>query len=62
MQSYIITWTDPAGDEHANQVSAPDRDNAIWRLALLMQAPRPNLSKFISCEEGSLVPQHADGN
>jgi len=61
MRSYIVTWEDPAGGAHANQVHAPDRDNAIWRLALLMQTPRPDLGKFISCEEGSLAPQHAAG-
>ena len=60
MPSYILTWEDPQGGTHTNQVNAPDRDQAIWRLALLMQASRPNLPKFISCEEGRLIPEHAN--
>ena len=48
--SWIVTWENAAGSPCANQVSAPDRDSAIWRLALLMQAPHPGLIKFVSCE------------
>jgi hypothetical protein len=49
MQSYIVTWEDGAGSKRSNQVYAPDRDSAIWRLALLMQTSRPDL-RFVSCE------------
>lgn len=50
MNSWIVTWEDPEGGQHRNQVNAPDRDSAIWRLALLMQCPPGKLGKFQSCE------------
>jgi hypothetical protein len=53
LESYIVTWMDPEGTVHANQVYAPGRDEAIWRLALLMQASRPKLVKFIACAKAS---------
>jgi hypothetical protein len=50
LNSYVVTWEDPFGGQHRNQVYAPDRDNAIWWLALLMQTPRSALGKFVSCD------------
>lgn len=50
MESWIVTWENSAGSPCSGQVSAPDRDSAIWRIALLMQTPHPHLIKFISCK------------
>jgi hypothetical protein len=49
--SYIVTYEDPDGTTRSNQVNAPDRDSAIWRLALLMQTPQRHITsiKFVSC-------------
>jgi hypothetical protein len=49
MQSYIVTWEDPKGGQHRNQVWGEDRDGAIWRLAYMMQGTAA-APKFISCE------------
>lgn len=51
MNSYVITWEDPTGAQHRNQVYAPDRDTAIWRLALKMMTANPDSdTSFVSCE------------
>ena len=48
--SYVVTWKTPDGELRQNQVWAASRDEAIWRLALLMQAARPKAIEFVSCE------------
>ena len=54
-RSYIVRWKDAEGGMHANQVYAQDRDEAIWRIALLMQTPNPHRIRFVSCDEGRRV-------
>jgi hypothetical protein len=50
-ESFVVTYEDPDGVTRSNQVNAPDRDSAIWRLALLMQTPQRHINKikFVSC-------------
>jgi hypothetical protein len=51
VESYVVVWENAAGEQYGNQVYASDRDQAIWRLALLMLVSNPHDIKFVSCEK-----------